>query len=62
MTVPNVKKNSQTSNANEINFNAPLIEIKGNIGNASELNKYAKDLEVKVTDYIVKNLRNRGIM
>ena len=61
-STPTVKQNSQISNANAINFNAPIIEVKGSIGNTNELNNYAKNIETKVTDYIVKNLRNRGIM
>lgn len=57
-----VKQNSQISNASAINFNAPIIEVRGSIGNTTELNNYAKNIETRVTDYIVKNLRNKGIM
>ena len=62
LTTPTIKTSNQTSNSSAINFNAPLLEVKGSVGSASELDRYSKNLEVKVTDYIVKNLRNRGIM
>ncbi len=56
-------RNAKTNNkAPQVNINAPLIHVNGNVGNASDLHNYSKDLEKKVTDYIVTNLRQKGYM
>lgn len=57
----NVRKNNQP-NGSAINFNAPLIQVSGSVSNIADLDKYSKTLQTKVTDNIVKALKNQGVM
>ena len=55
-----IHNNSSDSSTPQVNFNAPLVQVSGNVGNTTDLHKFTKDLEQKVTNHIVKNLRNKG--
>lgn len=46
----------------QVAFNAPLVNVNGNVENTEDLHKFTKDIETRVTNHIVKNLRNKGAL